>query len=164
MCSCALYIISSPVLLILIICQSRENVTPQGDVTSLNYTEIKLADACYTASVFFIKSNTPLRGICAFFTVSLYCLCKCLPLSGDSSVRCEQLDLLLEWGSEFRRANSGSADEEKVLEDQVAFDVVLGDLNFDNCSSGKSVIKYNLQTKGNKRALKQYDEKENMTV
>ncbi|XP_065147683.1 sphingomyelin phosphodiesterase 3 [Paramisgurnus dabryanus] len=56
-------------------------------------------------------------------------------IEGDSSVRCEQLDMLLEWGSEFRRATSGSADEEKGLEDQVAFDVILGDLNFDNCSS-----------------------------
>lgn len=56
-------------------------------------------------------------------------------IEGDSSVRCEQLDMLLEWGSEFRRATSGSAGEEKVLEDQVAFDVILGDLNFDNCSS-----------------------------
>uniref|UniRef100_A0A8C2FHB3 sphingomyelin phosphodiesterase n=1 Tax=Cyprinus carpio TaxID=7962 RepID=A0A8C2FHB3_CYPCA len=58
-------------------------------------------------------------------------------IEGDSSVRCEQLDMLLEWGAEFKRATSGPTDEEKVLEDQVAFDVILGDLNFDNCSSGK---------------------------
>lgn len=51
-------------------------------------------------------------------------------------MRCEQLDMLLEWGAEFRRVTSCPADEEKVLEDQVAFDVILGDLNFDNCSSG----------------------------
>uniref|UniRef100_A0A9J8DNA4 Sphingomyelin phosphodiesterase 3 n=1 Tax=Cyprinus carpio carpio TaxID=630221 RepID=A0A9J8DNA4_CYPCA len=56
-------------------------------------------------------------------------------IEGDSSVRCEQLDMLLEWGAEFKRATSGPTDEEKVLEDQVAFDVILGDLNFDNCSS-----------------------------
>ncbi|XP_059402445.1 sphingomyelin phosphodiesterase 3-like [Carassius carassius] len=56
-------------------------------------------------------------------------------IEGDSSVRCEQLDMLLEWGAEFKRATSGPMDEEKVLEDQVAFDVILGDLNFDNCSS-----------------------------
>ncbi|XP_059392204.1 sphingomyelin phosphodiesterase 3-like [Carassius carassius] len=56
-------------------------------------------------------------------------------IEGDSSVRCEQLDMLLEWGAEFKRATSGPSDEEKVLEDQVAFDVILGDLNFDNCSS-----------------------------
>uniref|UniRef100_A0A8C1UWX3 Sphingomyelin phosphodiesterase 3 n=1 Tax=Cyprinus carpio TaxID=7962 RepID=A0A8C1UWX3_CYPCA len=56
-------------------------------------------------------------------------------IEGDSAVRCEQLDMLLEWGAEFKRATSGPSDEEKVLEDQVAFDVILGDLNFDNCSS-----------------------------
>ncbi|KAL7885342.1 hypothetical protein AOLI_G00056370 [Acnodon oligacanthus] len=56
-------------------------------------------------------------------------------IEGDASVRCEQLDLLLEWGAEFRRATSVPAGEEKALEDQVAFDVILGDLNFDNCSS-----------------------------
>ncbi|XP_051547943.1 sphingomyelin phosphodiesterase 3-like [Myxocyprinus asiaticus] len=56
-------------------------------------------------------------------------------IEGDSTVRCEQLDMLLEWGAEFRRATSSQTNEEKVLEDQVAFDVILGDLNFDNCSS-----------------------------
>ncbi|XP_035252742.1 sphingomyelin phosphodiesterase 3 [Anguilla anguilla] len=55
-------------------------------------------------------------------------------IEGDSAVRCEQLDLLLEWGAEFRRATSRPAGD-KGLEDQVAFDVLLGDLNFDNCSS-----------------------------
>ncbi|XP_062317240.1 sphingomyelin phosphodiesterase 3 [Osmerus eperlanus] len=53
-------------------------------------------------------------------------------IEGDAAVRCEQLDLLLEWGEEFRKATSRPSDEK---EDQVAFDVVLGDLNFDNCSS-----------------------------
>ncbi|XP_072519405.1 sphingomyelin phosphodiesterase 3 [Salminus brasiliensis] len=56
-------------------------------------------------------------------------------IEGDASVRCEQLDLLLEWGAEFRRATSVPTGEEKALEDQVAFDVILGDFNFDNCSS-----------------------------
>lgn len=56
--------------------------------------------------------------------------------SGDASVRCEQLDLLLQWGAEFRQSSSQSPEGEKVLEDLVAFDVILGDLNFDNCSSG----------------------------
>ncbi|MCJ8734484.1 hypothetical protein PDJAM_G00235900 [Pangasius djambal] len=56
-------------------------------------------------------------------------------IEGDASVRCEQLDLLLQWGAEFRRATSQSAGQEKGMEDQVAFDVILGDLNFDNCSS-----------------------------
>ncbi|XP_047453009.1 sphingomyelin phosphodiesterase 3 [Mugil cephalus] len=56
-------------------------------------------------------------------------------IEGDASVRCEQLDLLLQWGAEFRQTSSQSPEGEKVLEDLVAFDVVLGDLNFDNCSS-----------------------------
>ncbi|TTS49336.1 Sphingomyelin phosphodiesterase 3 [Bagarius yarrelli] len=55
--------------------------------------------------------------------------------SRDAAVRCEQLDLLLQWGSEFRRVTSQSAGQGKGMEDQVAFDVILGDLNFDNCSS-----------------------------
>ncbi|XP_028287125.1 sphingomyelin phosphodiesterase 3 [Parambassis ranga] len=56
-------------------------------------------------------------------------------IEGDASVRCEQLDLLLQWGTEFRQSSSQSPEGEKVLEDLVAFDVILGDLNFDNCSS-----------------------------
>ncbi|KAE8295789.1 Sphingomyelin phosphodiesterase 3 [Larimichthys crocea] len=53
----------------------------------------------------------------------------------DASVRCEQLDWLLQWGAEFRQSSSQPPEGEKVLEDLVAFDVILGDLNFDNCSS-----------------------------
>ncbi|TDH09080.1 hypothetical protein EPR50_G00082850 [Perca flavescens] len=56
-------------------------------------------------------------------------------IEGDASVRCEQLDLLLQWGAEFRQSSSQPREGEKVLEDLVAFDVILGDLNFDNCSS-----------------------------
>ncbi|XP_045892259.1 sphingomyelin phosphodiesterase 3 isoform X2 [Micropterus dolomieu] len=56
-------------------------------------------------------------------------------IEGDASVRCEQLDLLLQWGAEFRQSSSQPPAGEKVLEDLVAFDVILGDLNFDNCSS-----------------------------
>ncbi|XP_037623507.1 sphingomyelin phosphodiesterase 3 [Sebastes umbrosus] len=56
-------------------------------------------------------------------------------IEGDASVRCEQLDLLLQWGAEFRQSTSQPPEGEKVLEDLVAFDVILGDLNFDNCSS-----------------------------
>ncbi|XP_042352627.1 sphingomyelin phosphodiesterase 3 [Plectropomus leopardus] len=54
-------------------------------------------------------------------------------IEGDASVRCEQLDLLLQWGAEFRQSSSQPVEGEK--EDLVAFDVILGDLNFDNCSS-----------------------------
>ncbi|XP_061577209.1 sphingomyelin phosphodiesterase 3 [Cololabis saira] len=56
-------------------------------------------------------------------------------IEGDASVRCEQLDQLLQWGAEFRQSSSQPPEGEKVLDDLVAFDVILGDLNFDNCSS-----------------------------
>ncbi|XP_036399711.1 sphingomyelin phosphodiesterase 3-like [Megalops cyprinoides] len=55
-------------------------------------------------------------------------------IEGDAPIRCKQLDLLLEWGAQFRKATSRPAGT-KGQKDQIAFDVVLGDLNFDNCSS-----------------------------
>lgn len=79
--------------------------------------------------------------ICLFFPASHYAHFTLHCLSGDSSVRCEQLDLLLQWGAEFRQSSSQSPEGEKVLEDLVAFDVILGDLNFDNCSSGIQLCK-----------------------
>nr|KAF6318937.1 sphingomyelin phosphodiesterase 3 [Pipistrellus kuhlii] len=51
----------------------------------------------------------------------------------DSAVRCEQLDMLLEWLADFRKSTSSSSTANP--EELVAFDVVCGDLNFDNCSS-----------------------------
>lgn len=55
-------------------------------------------------------------------------------IEGDATVRCEQLDVLLEGVQEFRK-NTSCPVGEKGPEDQVAFDVIMGDLNFDNCSS-----------------------------
>nr|XP_006641246.1 PREDICTED: sphingomyelin phosphodiesterase 3 [Lepisosteus oculatus]XP_015223708.1 PREDICTED: sphingomyelin phosphodiesterase 3 [Lepisosteus oculatus] len=55
-------------------------------------------------------------------------------LEGDAAIRCEQLDLLLEWLAEFRKSTSHPSGGQGP-EDQVAFDVILGDLNFDNSSS-----------------------------
>ncbi|XP_054564214.1 sphingomyelin phosphodiesterase 5 isoform X2 [Eptesicus fuscus] len=46
--------------------------------------------------------------------------------SGDGHLRCKQLTLLLNWAEQFE-AESRSSDE------TVAFSVLLGDLNFDNC-------------------------------
>ncbi|XP_029464523.1 sphingomyelin phosphodiesterase 3 [Rhinatrema bivittatum] len=54
-------------------------------------------------------------------------------LAGDSNVRCEQLDLLLDWLADFRKSTSSS--NTTSPEELVAFDVICGDLNFDNCSS-----------------------------
>lgn len=50
----------------------------------------------------------------------------------DGHVRCKQLTLLLEWVEEFE-AESRQSDE------AVAFSVLLGDLNFDNCSQGEKL-------------------------
>lgn len=55
--------------------------------------------------------------------------------TGDTTVRCEQLDMLQDWLSEFRKSTSSSSTANP--EELVAFDVICGDLNFDNCSSGK---------------------------
>ncbi|XP_032704167.1 sphingomyelin phosphodiesterase 5-like isoform X2 [Lontra canadensis] len=47
--------------------------------------------------------------------------------SGDAPLRCKQLTLLLDWIQQFEaQSRQGS--------DAVAFSVLLGDLNFDNCS------------------------------
>ncbi|NWY01779.1 NSMA2 phosphodiesterase, partial [Nothoprocta ornata] len=54
-------------------------------------------------------------------------------LAGDTTVRCEQLDMLQDWLSEFRKSTSSSSTANP--EELVAFDVICGDLNFDNCSS-----------------------------
>ncbi|XP_028906436.1 sphingomyelin phosphodiesterase 3 isoform X1 [Ornithorhynchus anatinus] len=54
-------------------------------------------------------------------------------LAGDSTIRCEQLDLLQDWLADFRKSTSSSSTANP--EELVAFDVICGDLNFDNCSS-----------------------------
>ncbi|XP_073418299.1 sphingomyelin phosphodiesterase 5-like isoform X1 [Dendrobates tinctorius] len=46
----------------------------------------------------------------------------------DAAIRCDQMSLLLQWVSDFQAENSQEGD-------LVAFDVLCGDLNFDNCSS-----------------------------
>lgn len=48
----------------------------------------------------------------------------------DGLLRCKQLTLLLDWAEQFE-AESRQSDE------AVAFSVLLGDLNFDNCSLGE---------------------------
>lgn len=60
----------------------------------------------------------------------------CIFAAGDTTVRCEQLDMLQDWLSEFRKSTSSSSTANP--EELVAFDVLCGDLNFDNCSSGKT--------------------------
>lgn len=62
--------------------------------------------------------------------------------TGDTTVRCEQLDMLQDWLSEFRKSTSSSSTANP--EELVAFDVICGDLNFDNCSSGKISFAFSL--------------------
>lgn len=54
-------------------------------------------------------------------------------LPEDSAIRCEQLDMLQDWLADFRKSTSSSSTANP--EELVAFDVICGDLNFDNCSS-----------------------------
>ncbi|XP_012515930.1 PREDICTED: sphingomyelin phosphodiesterase 3 isoform X2 [Propithecus coquereli] len=54
-------------------------------------------------------------------------------LPEDSAIRCEQLDLLQDWLADFRKSTSSSSAANP--EELVVFDVICGDLNFDNCSS-----------------------------
>ncbi|XP_059021479.1 sphingomyelin phosphodiesterase 5-like isoform X3 [Mustela lutreola] len=49
--------------------------------------------------------------------------------SGDAPLRCQQLTLLLDWIQQFEAQSRPGGDA-------VAFSVLLGDLNFDNCSLG----------------------------
>ncbi|XP_006860389.1 PREDICTED: sphingomyelin phosphodiesterase 3 [Chrysochloris asiatica] len=51
----------------------------------------------------------------------------------DSTIRCEQLDLLQDWLADFRKSTSSSSTANP--EELVAFDIICGDFNFDNCSS-----------------------------
>lgn len=56
----------------------------------------------------------------------------------DSAIRCEQLDLLQDWLADFRKSTSSTSTANP--EELVVFDVICGDLNFDNCSSGKITL------------------------
>lgn len=53
----------------------------------------------------------------------------CFLSSGEGEIRCEQLNMVTKWIGDFQAAN-GQPDEE------VVFDVLCGDFNFDNCSPG----------------------------
>ncbi|XP_031154896.1 sphingomyelin phosphodiesterase 5 isoform X2 [Sander lucioperca] len=46
---------------------------------------------------------------------------------GEGEIRCEQLNMVTKWISDFQTAN-------KLPDEDVAFDVLCGDFNFDNCS------------------------------
>ncbi|XP_054023517.1 sphingomyelin phosphodiesterase 5-like [Dryobates pubescens] len=52
--------------------------------------------------------------------------------AADAAIREEQLTLMLRWLRQFRQAEQRDGD-------LVAFDVLCGDLNFDNCSSGDAL-------------------------
>ncbi|XP_063313567.1 sphingomyelin phosphodiesterase 5-like [Pelobates fuscus] len=50
----------------------------------------------------------------------------------DASIRCEQMSLVLRWVSEFQAENRETGDI-------ICFDILCGDLNFDNCSLDDSL-------------------------
>uniref|UniRef100_A0A8C3YG40 Sphingomyelin phosphodiesterase 3 n=1 Tax=Catagonus wagneri TaxID=51154 RepID=A0A8C3YG40_9CETA len=54
-------------------------------------------------------------------------------LAEDSDIRCEQLNMLQDWLADFRKSTSSSSTANP--EELVAFDIICGDFNFDNCSS-----------------------------
>ncbi|XP_043839924.1 sphingomyelin phosphodiesterase 3 isoform X2 [Dromiciops gliroides] len=63
-----------------------------------------------------------------------YISCTHLQAEGDdSTIRCEQLNQLQDWLADFRKSTSSSSTANP--EELVAFDVLCGDFNFDNCSS-----------------------------
>lgn len=53
----------------------------------------------------------------------------CVISSGEGEIRCEQLNMVTKWIGEFQHANT-------QLDEDVVFDVLCGDFNFDNCSPG----------------------------
>lgn len=53
----------------------------------------------------------------------------CNPISGEGEIRCIQLEMVTKWIAEFQAAN-------KQPDEDVVFDVLCGDFNFDNCSPG----------------------------
>lgn len=60
-------------------------------------------------------------------------LCLGIVPVGEGEVRCEQLDMVIKWIGDFQAANAQP-------EEEVAFDVLCGDFNFDNCSPGSSLM------------------------
>lgn len=51
---------------------------------------------------------------------------------GEGQIRCEQLNMVAEWIGDFQAAN-------RKPDEDVAFDVLCGDFNFDNCSPDDSL-------------------------
>lgn len=60
----------------------------------------------------------------------------CFRPTEDSDIRCEQLNMLQDWLADFRKSTSSSSAANP--EELVAFDIICGDFNFDNCSSGEA--------------------------
>lgn len=57
----------------------------------------------------------------------------CLISSGEGEIRCEQLNMVTKWIGDFQDVNRQS-------DEDVVFDVLCGDFNFDNCSTGVLVF------------------------
>lgn len=105
---------------------------PIMDVAYHCYTNGKGSDSLASKGALFLKvqvgSTLQDQRIVGYIT------CTHLhALEDDSAIRCEQLDMLLDWLADFRKSTSSSSTANP--EELVAFDIVCGDLNFDNCSS-----------------------------
>lgn len=53
----------------------------------------------------------------------------CFLSPGEGEIRCEQLNMVTKWIGDFQAAN-------RQPDEDVVFDVLCGDFNFDNCSPG----------------------------
>lgn len=56
----------------------------------------------------------------------------CVIFSGEGEIRCVQLDMVTKWIDDFQEAK-------RQTDEDVVFDVLCGDFNFDNCSPGACV-------------------------
>lgn len=56
----------------------------------------------------------------------------CFLSLGEGEIRCEQLNMVTKWIADFQAANT-------FPDEDIAFDVLCGDLNFDNCSPGATL-------------------------
>lgn len=80
---------------------------------------------------FFFSSLTPCWKCFLYIPSTPLCGFLSLLVLGDGEVRCEQMDMMSKWTSEFQ---SAARQQDEV----VVFDVLCGDFNFDNCSPGNA--------------------------
>lgn len=71
------------------------------------------------------------------FNILHHCVKHCVKLFflklGEGEIRCLQLDMVTKWIRDFQQEN-------KQPDEEVVFDVLCGDFNFDNCSPGEKSL------------------------